>query len=359
MGGSRWLIEECVRIVVPTLAVVAALAGCAVGPDYRRPDVRVPTAWRTGSEGSGSLADMQWWQLFQDPALQELIGIALTENKDLHLAVARVAEARARLGIARAAQFPQIDGQASYTNQRFSQNSFPFNALGSSPGVSPQTDFYRTGIDMNFELDLWGRLRRASEAARADLVASEENRRTVLTTLVGDVAQAYFTLVELDREADIARRTLESRQASFDLVQGRFGAGLTSELDVERAQGELATAAATVPDLERQIAQTENRISILLGRDPQAIPRGRALVDQTPPPAVPAGLPSRLLERRADIRQAEQRLVAANAHIGEAKAAFFPQISLTGMFGLESVALSDLFKGPARVWQVVPDVKVR
>jgi multidrug efflux system outer membrane protein len=346
--------------VLLSLVVAATVAGCTLGPDYRRPAVPVPTDWRDRGEDGGSLADLRWWELFRDPVLQELIGTALDENKDLRLAVARVAEARGQLGIARAAQFPQIDGGASYTNQRFSQNSFPFDAIGALPGqaLSPQTEFYRTGIDMNFELDLWGRLRRASEAAQADLFASEENRRTVLTTLIGDVAQTYFSLVELDREADIARRTLQSRRASLDLVQRRLAAGLTSELDVERAEGEVAAAAAAVPDIERQIAQTENRLSILIGRNPQRIPRGAALNDQKLPPAVPAGLPSTLLERRPDIRQAEERLVAANAHIGQAKAAFFPQITLTGMFGLESVSLSDLFKGPSRVWQVGPAMTV-
>ena len=172
MGVPKRVIEERVRAGVLTLAVVAALAGCALGPDYRRPEVRVPTAWRTGGEGSGSLAELQWSQVFQDPVLQDLINIALTENKDLNLAVARVAEARAKLGITRAAQFPQIDGQASYTNQRYSQNSFPFNALGSTPGISPQTDYYRTGIDMNFELDLWGRLREIGRASCRERVCS-------------------------------------------------------------------------------------------------------------------------------------------------------------------------------------------
>ena len=342
------------RELVLVLVMACVLAGCAVGPDYKRPAVLAPREWRSGSDRTGSMADLDWWQLFADPVLQELIRGALAENKDLRLAVARVAEARAQLGIARAAQFPQLDSQTSYSNQRFSEKSFPLNALGSSSGINPQQDFYRTGADLTFEVDLWGRLRRATEAARAELLASEENGRTVLTTLISDLAQAYFDLLELDREADIARSTLASRQASLDLVRRRFEGGLTSELDVHRAEGELATAAATVPDVERRVTQTENRLSILLGRNPGPIPRGIVLDAQVMPPEVPAGLPSALLERRPDLRQAEQKLVAANARIGEAKAAFFPKISLTGMFGVESVALSDLFKGPARVWQVGP-----
>jgi multidrug efflux system outer membrane protein len=340
----------------PALALLIAcgLAACAVGPDYKRPEVLAPTEWRSPSQGPGSLADLGWWELFQDPSLQELIRTAVGDNKDVRVAVARVAEARAQLGVARAGQFPQLEGQASYTNQRFSQKSFPLNALPATTGVEPQANFYRTSLDMTFEVDLWGRLRRATEAARAELLASQENRRTVLTTLVSDVAQAYFDLLELDRETDIARQTLESRRASLDLVRRRFEVGLTSELDVRRAEGERATAAAVIPDLERRIALTENRLSVLLGRNPGPIPRGGVLDDQRMTPAVPAGLPSELLARRPDVRQAEHRLVAANARIGQAKAEFFPLISLTGMFGVESVALSDLFTGPARVWQVGP-----
>lgn len=336
------------------LLTVFALGGCAMGPDYKRAPIVTPTEWRSPTEGAGSLADLGWWQLFQDPVLQELIRAALKENTDLRFAVARVAEARAQLGITRAAEFPQLDGQASYTNQRFSEKSFPVKALHRDLGVDPQQDFYRTSLDLTFEIDLWGRLRRATEAARADLLASVENQRTVVTTLVNDVAEAYFDLLELDREGEIERRTLESRGASLDLVRQRFEAGRASELDVRRAEEDLATAAAAVPDAERRIIQTENRLSILLGRNPGAIPRGTALDGQTVPPAVPAGLPSALLEQRPDIRQAEERLVAANARIGEAKAAFFPRISLTGQFGVESAALSDLFTGPARVWRAGP-----
>src|SRR5690349_9870412 len=351
---------ELVKSAVLVLVIVGALSGCAsVGPDYKRPAVATAPQWHTASEGVGSLADLEWWQLFEDPVLRGLIGAALEENKDLRLAVARVAEARAQLAVTRAAQFPQVDGQGSYTNQRFSQKSFPLNAIGSFPGGSGldvQQDFYRTSVDLTFELDLWGRLRRGTEAARADLLASAENARTVLTTLISDVAQNYFDLLELDREADIDRRTLASRQASLELVRRRYEDGLTSELDVRRAEQELATAAAAVPDVERRIAQTEDRLSLLLGRNPGPIARSHSLDAQALPPEVPAGLPSMLLERRPDIRQAEEKLISANAHIGEAKAAFFPRISLTGMFGLESASLSELFTGPARVWQVGPTV---
>jgi multidrug efflux system outer membrane protein len=227
-----------------------------------------------------------------------------------------------------------------------------------APGIEPERDVFRTTLDLSFELDLWGRLRRANEAARADLLAGEENRRSVAVTLVADVAQAYFDLLELDRELDIARRTLDSRRESLRIARLRSDNGLTSELDLRRAEAEVASAAAQIPGLERRIAETEHRLSVLLGRNPGPIPRGPLLTDQTALPEVPAGLPSTLLERRPDLRQAEQRLVAANARIGEAKAAYFPQVNLTGAFGVESIALSDLFTGPARVWQFGPRITI-
>lgn len=342
--------------VVPLALLTVFLLGCAMGPDYKRPPIVTPVEWRSPAEGVGSLADLGWWQLFKDSVLQELIRTALEQNKDLRLAVARVVEVQAQFGITRASQFPQVTGQASYTNERLSEKTFPEKVLHRRLGVAPQQDFYRTDLDLTFEIDLWGRLRRATEAARADLLASVENQRMVVTTLVSNVAQAYFDLLELDRETEIDRRTLQSRRASLDLVRQRFEAGLASKLDVRRAEGELATAAATVPDAERRVAQTEQRLSMLLGRNPGTIPRGTVLEAQTPLSAVPAGLPSALLERRPDIRQAEERLVAVTAQIGEAKAAFFPQISLTGQFGAASVALSDLFTGPARVWQAGPAI---
>ena len=219
-------------------------------------------------------------------------------------------------------------------------------------------DLISTTVDLAFEIDVWGRLRRGTEAARAELLASEEARQTVVMTLVSDVAGAYLTLRQLDLELETTRRNVASRRDSLDVVRDRFEAGLTSALDHRQAEAELARTAAQIPDLERQIAQTENQLSILLGRNPAAVTRGRPLVAQTFPPEIPAGLPSALLERRPDIRQAEATLVAANARIGVAKAAFFPQISLTGFFGVESIALSDLFTGPSRIWQFGPTMTV-
>jgi len=336
-------------VVFAVLGLV--LAGCTLGPDYRRPNVPTPGAWRDGigTADPASLADLPWWKLFQDEELRELLRVAVEANKDLRIAVTRVDQARAQLGITRAAQFPQVDASASATTNRTSDTVRP-------RGQGGQFGLLSTTADLSFELDIWGRLRRASEAARAELLASEEARHAVVMTLVSDVASAYLQLRELDVELETTRRNVASRRRSLEIVRDRFDAGLTSVLDLRQAEAELASTAAQIPDLERQIAQTEHQLSILLGRNPGGISRGRPLTGQTFPPAVPAGLPSALLERRPDIRQAEETLVAANARIGVAKAAFFPQISLTGIFGVESVALSDLFTGPSRIWQFGPSV---
>ena len=342
------------RYLATLLVIAGWLAGCAVGPDYKRPEVLTPKDWRNGPEARDSLGDLGWWQLFKDPALHELITTAVVANRDLQVAVARVLDSRARLGVARAAQFPQVNASGSYEYTRpFSKNSPMAQGAEIFTG-----DDWQAGMDLTFELDLWGRLRRGTEAARAELLASEETRRVVLMTLVADVARTHFDLLELDDELEIARRTLQTRQASLELQRRRFGQGLSTQLDVERAEAEVAVAAGTVPDLERRIVQTENGLSVLLGRNPGPIARGTPLDGQRLPPEVPAGLPSALLERRPDIRQAEQTLVAANARIGMAKAEYFPKISLTGMLGVESVSLSDLFTGGSRFWSIGPTMTV-
>ncbi len=341
------------RRIAALATLVLVLAGCTLGPDYRRPTVPTPTAWRESlpAADAGSLADLPWWTLFEDDELRELIRSAIEENKDLRIAVTRVEQARAQLGVTRAAQFPQVDAGASATENRTSDTVRP-------RGQGGEFRLLSTAADLSFELDLWGRLRRASEAARAELLASEEARHAVVMTLVGDVAAAYLQLRELDLELETTRRNVASRRQSLDLVRDRFESGVSSALELRQAEAELASTAAQVPGLERQVTQTENQLSILLGRNPGGIRRGRPLTGQTFPPAVPAGLPSALLARRPDVRQAEATLVAANARIGVARAAFFPQISLTGFFGVESVALSDLFTGPSRIWQFGPTVTV-
>jgi multidrug efflux system outer membrane protein len=333
------------------LAVYLLLAGCTLGPDYRRPPVAAPESWRgqAAAPDPASLADLPWWALFDDEALRGLIQAALEANTDLRIAATRVEQARALLGVTRAAQLPEVAAGGSATTNRFSDTVNP-------QGQGGETGILATTVDLAFEIDLWGRLRRASEAARADLLASEEARHAVVMSLVSDVAAAYLQLRQLDLELETTRRNVASRRDSLRLARERFEAGLTSALDLRQAEAELAGTRAQIPDLERQIAQTEHRLSLLLGRNPDSIGRGRPLTEQTSPPAVPAGLPSALLERRPDIRQAEAGLAAANARIGVAKAAFFPQISLTGFYGVESAALSDLFTGPSRIWQFGPTV---
>jgi multidrug efflux system outer membrane protein len=340
------------------LLVTMLLPACAVGPDYRRPEVAVPADWRARPAQPASLADLAWWEVFDDPALHELIRAGVESNRDVQVAVARVFEARAQLGVARAAQFPEINAGASYAYTRpNSRNSFFIRSFPGDPDPPTGHD-YQTGVDLTFELDLWGRLRRGTEAARAELLASEDSWRSILITLVADIARTYFDLLELDRELEISRRTLDTRLASLDLQRRRAEQGLSTQLDVERATAEVAVAAATIPDLERRITQTENALNVLLARNPGPVGRGAPLDAQRQPPEVPAGLPSALLERRPDIRQAEQTMIAANARIGEAKATFFPQISLTGFFGVQSVSLSSLFKGASRVWDVGPTMIV-
>lgn len=332
------------------------LGGCAVGPKYHRPPITPPPAFRAATvvpADPASFADLKWFEVFKDEQLQNLIRTALVQNYDLRDAVVRVQAARAALGITRADQFPNLAASADVTTQRTSASgAFPF-----PQGVDPSRSFGSVALNLlSFEVDVWGRLRRATEAARADLLASEENRKAVITTLVSDVATAYFSLLELDMEREIARRTLATRDDSLRLIRNRESRGLATLLEVRQAEQLVHVAAQAIPSIEQQIEQRENQISLLLGGSPGAVPRGRALTEQEQPLAVPPGLPSSLLERRPDIRAAEQNLVAANAIIGVAKAAYFPRISLTGLLGFQSDQLSNLFTGPSRVWQFTPQV---
>ncbi|MGH9805104.1 MAG: efflux transporter outer membrane subunit [Candidatus Acidiferrales bacterium] len=333
------------QLIVASL-LASLLTGCGVGPRYRRPAVNPPDAYRgdaraTPPADARSLADEKWSEVFQDEELQRLIRVALEQNYDLRIAASRVLQARAQLGITRADQFPTVSGRASATNQR-TPSSGPIPAIETSPS---QVD-----LTLSWEADFWGKYRRGTEAARAELLASEWARQAVTTTLVADVATAYFQLRELDLELEIAQRTLKSRDESLKLVKLQEQHGTTSMLAVRQAEQLVYTAAGQIPDLERRIEQQENFISILLGTNPAAVPRGRKLTEQSHAPEVPPGLPSSLLERRPDIRQAEMRLVAANARLGVARAAFFPQVTLTSTGGYRSAALSDLFSGPAGLW---------
>ncbi len=322
------------------------VAGCAVGPNYHRPDVQTPTAFRDLSENpqaqaqAASYADLPWWQVFQDPQLQELIRTALKQNYDLQIATERINAGRAQLAIARSSLFPQIQGNGNFIGGK--ENNFQTNY-----------NFLTLTADAAFQLDFFGKLRRATEASRAQLLATEDARQTVILTLVSDVASDYFALLQLDLRLQITRETVNTQQDSVKLTNLRLEHGVATKLDVLQSQQVLDSANAQIPDLERQIAQEENAISILLGNYPEAVPRGRPLVEQALPPEVPPGLPSSLIERRPDIREAEQALVAANAEIGVAKAQFFPQISLTGSgggsFGRSS-AFSGLMSSQLGIW---------
>lgn len=350
------------------------LGGCALGPDYERPPVGEPDSFRMQQGASleeVSVADLGWWELFQDKNLQAIIRKALVENKDVRLAVSRVREARAQLAVTGADQFPKIAGNASLQRNQVSQavaQQFGVDVselserfgidIPAGIGKIPATTQYRATMDLSFELDFWGRLRRATEAARADMLARESARRTVVLTLVSDLATAYFELRALDAELESAKRILETRQQTLDLVRLRKFVGQRSTRDIHREEEEVVRAEAVIPDLERQIGQKEHQLSLLMGRNPVRIIRGASWREPPLPPEVPAGLPSALLERRPDIVEAEQKLVAANARIGVAKAAFFPQISLTGNFGAQSLQFGDLFVGPARVWQFGPTLTV-
>src|SRR5580692_6877906 len=312
--------------VTAAILVSALIAGCAVGPNYHRPVVQTPAAYRDLSEGSpvqpqaASIADLPWWQVFQDPQLQQLVRVALKQNYDLELATERINAERAQLAVTRSNLFPQLSGDANFTGGREQNFQTYYN-------------FLSLAADATFQLDFFGRLRRATQAARAQLLATEEAQHVVTLTLVSDVASDYFALLELDLELQITRDTVTTQEGSVKLTSLRLSHGVATKLDVLQAQQVLDTANAQIPDLERQIGQQEDAINILLGNYPGGIKRGIKLSDQPIPPSVPAGLPSALLERRPDIRQAEQVLISANAEIGVAKAAFFPQIALTGSGG--------------------------
>lgn len=329
------------------LALALLVAGCKLGPDYRRPEVPVPPGYRWQAQDSeaGSFGDLGWWKVYQDPTLQNLIRQALANNLDVQIAAARVDQARAGLGSAGLAQLPQISGSGSIERTRSSEYQLP-----PLPGVTPYGSADTLQLNLAYELDFWGRYRRATEAARAQLLASQYAQQNVLVGLIANVATAYFNLVSFDEQLDITRHTLDTRQTFVQLTRARHERGVVSGLDVTNAESQLATAQANVPDLERQIAQTEDQLGVLLGRNPEAIARDGVL--RPIPPVPPAGLPAQLLERRPDLRQAEQALVAANANVGVAKAALFPSITLTASGGVASGSLSRLFSGPAQTWSI-------
>ncbi|MEN3296964.1 MAG: outer membrane protein multidrug efflux system [Burkholderiales bacterium] len=327
------------------LLILTGLPGCAVGPDYRPPSVDAPNAFRFEVKEAKNLADTAWWEQFQDPVINELIGIALAENKDVKIAAARVEQFLGRLASTRSPLFPQVSASAIGQRQRSSE----FTQVPPPAGVSSIGELYEALLSVSWEIDVFGRLRRQTEAARADVLASEEGRRATILSLVSSVALSYINLRNLDQQLQILQATAASRGESFRVFQLRFNAGTVSELELTQNRAEYEDSLARIPPLESQIAQQEDALSILLGRNPGQIRRGRELA-KLALPAVPAGLPSELLARRPDLRQAEQNLISANALIGAARAQYFPTISLTGLLGSVSGELSDLFSGAAKTW---------
>jgi multidrug efflux system outer membrane protein len=325
--------------------ILLLLAGCAIGPDYRRPEITAPPAWQVDMQQAKDTANTAWWEQFNDPVLNDLIETALRENYDVRVATARVEEFYGRYGATRADLFPQVgyDGSAGRTQ------ATEKGPIAITPGTSSLYNSYQAQFNASWEIDLWGKIRRATEAARADLLAAEDARSGMILSLVSSMATAYVDLRSLDRQLEIARQTAKSREESVRLFELRFQGGNISEMELSQVKSEYYVALAAIPDLEKRIRQQENLINVLLGRSPGLIVRGKA-IDAVSLPSVPAGLPSDLLIRRPDIRQAEQALIAANARIGVAKAQYFPSISLTGFFGSASTELSDLFTGPAGAW---------
>jgi len=327
---------------------LSLLTGCMMGPNYKRPAVNIPQEYRAPAPppqqatAASSVGNEQWWQVYQDPVLTQLIHKALAQNYDVRIAATRVLEAQAQLGITRSNQFPSASVGADIFSQQNAKTTNVFPAYQVNAG--------ELNLSVIWNLDFWGKYRRQTEAARAQLLATEWGQRAVMSSLVANVATAYFQLRALDSQLEISNRTLASRQESLKLTQFLESHGSNSGLDVSQSQQLVYTASETIPDLERQIQQQENVLSILLGESPQSIPRGRALTEQPVPQNVPAGIPSELLERRPDVRQVEENIVAANAQIGVAKASFFPSLSLTGLGGLESNALHHFISQPSETW---------
>jgi multidrug efflux system outer membrane protein len=327
------------------LIVAVSLAGCAVGPDYKRPDVDIPQSFRFEEKEAKNLANTVWWHQFDDPVLNELIQIALQENKDLKVAAARIEQFMGQYMTTRASFFPQIGAGGSGGMERLTERSHP--PIG--PGVDKRNDIWEVFLNGSWEIDIWGKIRRATEGARAGILSSEEGRRTVILSLVAAVASAYIDLRDADREMEISRKTADAYRESLRIFELRLKEGFSSAVEVQMITAEYEQALTRISFFEKTIPQLENALSILLGRNPGPIPRGRTL-DELALPEVPSGLPSDLLAQRPDIRRAEQDLISANAQIGVAKALYYPTISLTGIFGFASTDLSKLFRSGSETW---------
>jgi multidrug efflux system outer membrane protein len=343
------------RKIIFFLSFILTITGCMVGPNYQRPQVDTPQTWRFEDKEAKDVANTAWWEQFNDPVLNDLIQTALKENKDVKIAAARVEQFVGQYGTTRAALFPQVNASASAGRQRVSENSGPSPTLGHLANSNPNFNNYEIFLNATWEIDLWGKLRRATESARAQLLSTEEGRRSVILTLVSSVANSYINLRDLDKQLELTKETARSYKELYDIFKLRFEYGIVSEIEVSQAKSQHQQALANIPFFEKTIAQQENALSVLLGRNPGPIPRGRS-VDELVLPVVPAGLPSDILVNRPDIRQAEQNLISANANIGVAKAQYYPSISLTGALGLASKDLSNLFTGPSRIWSLAVPV---
>jgi outer membrane protein, multidrug efflux system len=327
------------------LLVVVAAAGCAMGPDYKRPPVEIPQSWRFEDKEARDVANTAWWEQFDDPALNELIKVALQENKDLKIAAARIEQFVGQYVTTRSGLYPQFGAGASGGMQRLSETGF----VPLAPNVKNPNDVWSVFLNGNWEIDIWGKIRRATEAARASILSSEEGRRAVILSLVAAVTNAYIDLCDADKELEISKKTAGAYRESLRIFELRFKEGFSSAVELSMIQSEYEQALARISFYEKTIPQLENTLSTLLGRNPGPIGRGKTL-DELVWPIVPSGLPSDLLARRPDIRQAENELVAANARIGVAKALYYPSISLTGIFGFSSSDLSKLFQGSSLAW---------
>ena len=326
------------------ILVLLSLCACTIGPDYVRPTDEAPPSWTVSYDAAADLVNTAWWQQFDDPVLDDLVSTALANNLDIKAATARVDQFLGQWRTTRSEFFPQFGASASASRQKDTET-------GLFPGKNSPYNNYQGALNATWELDLWGRIRRSTEAARGEILASEAGRRTVLLTLVSNVASNYLLLRGLDRQLEIARATEQAYAESLRIFRLRHDHGTVSQVEVSQVESEYESAVQTIPQLEAQIALQEHLISLLLGRNPQAIPRGKK-IDELTVPGIPAGLPSDLLEQRPDIIQAEQSLVAANARIGVARALYFPRLALTGTYGTASIHSDDLFKGPSEIWQL-------
>jgi outer membrane protein, multidrug efflux system len=329
--------------------------GCLVGPDYQRPQVDMPQTWRVEDKNAQAITNASWWEQYNDPVLNELVQSALIDNKDVKIAAARIEQFLGLYTTTRSTLFPQVGAGSSAGRQRTSEIAGPSPQLKAVTNGNATFNNFELFLNASWEIDLWGKLRRATEAARANLLSTEDSRKSVILTLVTAVANSYLNLRDLDKQLEVTGIAAESYQEIYKIFKLRYDYGYVSAMELNQAQEQYEQALSNIPFFERAIAQQENSLNVLLGRNPGAIPRGKA-IDEFALPAVPAGLPSEVLENRPDIRQAEQNLIAANANIGVAKSLYFPSVSLTGLYGTASSDFSKLFTGPGRIWSVAAPV---